>query len=165
MQDTKIVVQVLFQPSVGRPLRSWWWTRRAYKRIGYLRKEKEKLWGSRSPTPREKRQANAIEAKAGNNRFHTVIRFVVIGAGEYTRSRVKELSGAFNVYENPETGQYFDTVTVQSLWEGRIVDFCRSVADREFDSWALKFQTGVPELAALVSIPNRQQENISYAQP
>lgn len=40
MQDTRVIVQVLFQPEIGKPIRSRWWIRRAYKRLGYLRKEK-----------------------------------------------------------------------------------------------------------------------------
>lgn len=165
MQNTKIIIQILFQPAIGKPVRNWWWTRRAYQRIGFLRKEKEKLWGSRPPTPREKHQADAIEDKAGNNRFHTAIRFAVINAGEYTKSRVKELSGAFNVYENPETGQYFNTTTVQPLRENRIIDFANSIADRRLNNWSQPFQASTEELAALVSIPNHQQENIQYAEP
>ena len=165
MRGTQVVIQILFQPAVGKPLRNKYWTRRAYQRIGFLRKEKEKLWGSRPATPREKQQADAIENKAGNNRFHTSIRFAVIGAGEHTKSRVKELSGAFNVYENPETGQYFDTTTVQPLRKNRILDFANSIADRQFDSWNLPFQTTVEELAALIAVPSTAQENIQYAQP
>ena len=165
MQGTKVVIQILFQPSIGRPLRNRWWTRRAYQRIGFLQKEKEKLWGSRPPTPREKKQADAIENKAGNNRFHTAIRFVVINAGDHTKSRVKELSGAFNIYENPETGQYFNTTTVQPLLEDRIFDFANSISNRELGSWTTTFQASTDELAALLSIPNHQQENIQYASP
>jgi len=165
MRGTRVVIQILFQPAIGKPLRTNYWTRRAYQRIGFLRKEKEKLWGSRPATPREKRQADAIEDKAGNNRFHTSIRFAVIGAGEHTKSRVKEISGAFNVYENPETGQYFNTTTVQPLRENRLVGFANSIADRQFDSWTSPFQTTVEELAALTAVPSTQQKNIHYASP
>ncbi|WP_138004414.1 hypothetical protein [Halalkalirubrum salinum] len=163
MRGTQVVIQILFQPAVGKPLRGKYWNHRAYQRIGFLGKEKEKLWGSRPATPREKRQADAIEDKAGNNRFHTSIRFAVIGAGEHTKSRVKELSGAFNVYENPDTGQYFNTTTVQPLREHRLVDFANSIADRQFDNWNLPFQTTVEELAALTAVPSTTQENIQYA--
>lgn len=165
MRDTKFLIQILFQPVIGKPLRRWYWRRRGYQRIGYLRKEKEKLWGSRSATPREKRQADAIEDKAGTNRFHTSIRFLVIGAGDYTQSRVKEVSGGFNIYENPDTGQYLNTKTVKSLRESQILDFANSVADRRFRGWSRSFQTSVPELAALVSLPNTQQENIQTSEP
>jgi hypothetical protein len=165
MQNTKIVIQILFQPAIGTPVRNWWWTRRAYQRIRFLRKEKEKLWGNRPPTPREKHQADAIEDKAGNNRFHTAIRFAVINAEAYTKSRAKELSGAFNVYENPETGQYFNTTTIQPLQENRIVDFANSIADRRLNNWATPFQASTKELAALISIPSNRQQNIQYAEP
>lgn len=165
MRGTKVVIQILFQPAIGKPLLNRYWTRRGYQRVGFLRKEKERLWGSRPATPREKRQADAIENKAGNNRFHTSIRFAVIGAGEHTKSRVKEISGAFNTYENPDTGQYFNTTTVQPLRENRIVDFANSIADRQFDGWTSTFQTTVEELAALTAVPSTQQENIQYASP
>ncbi|NLV13225.1 hypothetical protein [Haloarcula argentinensis] len=165
MRDTKFLIQILFQPVIGKPLRRWYWRRRAYQRIGYLRKEKEKLWGSRNATPREKRQADAIEDKAGTNRFHTSIRFLVIGAEEHTRSRVKELSGGFNTFENPDTGQYLNTKTVKAIRESQIIDFAQAVADRRFKGWSRSFQTSVPELAALVSLPSIQQENIQNAQP
>jgi len=165
MRDTKFLIQILFQPVIGKPVRRWYWRRRAFQRIGYLRKEKEKLWGSRNPTPREKRQADAIEDKAGTNRFHTSIRFLVIGAGEYTQSRVKEVSGGFNIFENPETGQYLNTKTVKSLRESQILEFAEAVADRRFRGWSRSFQTSVPELAALVSLPNRSQENIQKSEP
>ncbi|WP_159903620.1 hypothetical protein [Salinirussus salinus] len=165
MRDTKFVVQILFQPVIGKPLKRWYWRKRAYQRIGYLRKEKEKLWGSRSPTPREKRQADAIEEKAGTNRFYTSIRFLVIGADDYTQSRVKELSGGYNTFENPDTGQYLDTVTVKSLRENQILNFAETVAHRRFGSWSHRFQTSVPELAALLSLPSIEQENIVNAEP
>lgn len=165
MRNTKFIVQILFQPVIGKPLRRWYWRRRAFQRIGYLRKEKEKLWGSRNPTPREKRQADAIEQKAGTNRFHTTIRFLVIGADEYTQSRVKELSGGYNTFENPDTGQYLDTVTVKSLREKRILDYAETVARRRFGSWSHSFQTSVPELASLLSLPSIEQENITQAEP
>jgi hypothetical protein len=165
MRDTKFLIQILFQPVIGKPLRRWYWRKRAYQRIGYLRKEKEKLWGSRNATPREKRQANAIEDKAGTNRFHTSIRFLVIGAGEYTQSRVKEISGGYNTFENPETGQYLNTNTVKSLRRSQLLDFTQAVRDREFNGWSRSFQTSNPELASLVSLPNTRQENITKAEP
>jgi len=165
MQNTSFVVQVLFKPVVGERLQRWLWKKQAYQQIRYLKKEKEKLWGSRSPTKREKRQADAIEAKAGNSRFHTSIRFAVIGAEEYTKSRVKELAGAFNTYENPETGQYLDTVTVEALREQRIFDFLQAVADRKYAGWGQKFQSSLDELAAFVSLPSVNRENIQFAEP
>ncbi|WP_049937259.1 hypothetical protein [Haloplanus natans] len=165
MQNTSFVVQVLFKPVVGERVQRWLWKKQAYKQIQYLKKEKEQLWGSRSPTKREKRQADSIEAKAGNSRFHTTIRFAVIGADEYTKSRVKELAGAYNTYENPETGQYLDTVTVEALREQRIFDFLQAVADRSYSGWGRRFQSSLDELAAFVSLPSNSRENIQFAQP
>lgn len=165
MQNTSFVVQVLFKPVVGERIQRWLWKKQAYKQIQYLKKEKEKFWGSRSPTKREKRQADSIEAKAGNSRFHVSIRFAVLGAEEYTKSRVKELAGAYNTYENPETGQYLDTVTVEALREQRILDFLQAVADRRYGGWGRKFQASLDELAAFVSLPSVNRENIQFAQP
>ena len=165
MQDTQFVIQILFQPVVGRPVRSWWWTHRAYQRIGYLRKEKEKLWGSRSATPREKQQANNIEAKAGSPRFNVSVRFLIVNGGEYTRSRVKELTGAFNVYENPETGQYLNAVTVETVRERSLLRFVEAVSQRGFNGWSRRFQATTDELAGLLSIPDRDQSNLTYATP
>ncbi|MFC5133505.1 MULTISPECIES: hypothetical protein [Haloferacaceae] len=162
MQNSQFVIQILFQPVVGRPVRSWWWTRRAYQRIGYLRKEKEKLWGSRSATPREKQQANAVEAKAGSPRFNVSIRFLIVNGGEYTRSRVKELSGAFNVFENPETGQYLNATTVQTLRKRSLLRFVDAVGQRDFQGWGRRFQATTEELASLISIPDIDQQNIQY---
>jgi hypothetical protein len=164
MQDTKIIVQVLFRPVIGQPLRSWWRTRRTYQRIGHLRREKEKLWGSRPPTPREKQQADALEQKAGTTRFHTSIRLLIIGAGEYTPSRVKELAGGFNIYENPDTGQYLNAKTIHTPFTSRFIDFADAVRSRRFAGWHHRFHSSVPELAGLVSIPDRTQQNITYAQ-
>lgn len=164
-RDTDVVIQVLFQPVLGDPVSRWWWRRRAYQRRNYLKKEKEKIWGSRKATKRERQQANAVENKAGTNRFYTAIRILVVGAGEYTPSRVKELAGGFNVFESSETGQYLDAVTVTPLRKKRILSFCQAVRDRRFGDWSRRFQATVDELAALVSIPNRTQENIRYSQP
>lgn len=165
MRDTQFVVQVLFKPVVGERIKRWLWKKQAYQQIRYLKKEKEKLWGSRSPTRREKRQADAIESKAGTSRFHTTIRFAVIGAKEYTKSRVKEVAGAYNNYENPETGQYLDTVTVEAFREQRILDFLNAVADRKYAGWGRRFQASINELAAFVSIPSNSRENIKFAEP
>jgi len=165
MQDTKFVIQILFQPVAGNPVKRWWWRRRAYQRLGYLRKEKEKLWHSRPATNREKQQANAIERKAGTTRFYTSIRILVIGASEYTKSRVKELAGGFNVFENPDTGQYLNTVTITSVRSNRITRFCRAIADRDFQAWSRRFQLSAEELGGLITLPSRRQENIIEAEP
>lgn len=165
VRDTKIVVQVLFRPVAGQPLRNWWWRKWAVHQRNYLRREKEKLWGSTKPTRREKRQARAIDDKTGNARFWTSIRFAIIGAGEYTPSRVKELAGGFNRYENPVTDQYFDTYTVTPFREKRLLDYAQAFADRRFQGWSLKFRATTQELAAILAIPQTQQQNIQTAQP
>ncbi|WP_181687410.1 hypothetical protein [Halorhabdus salina] len=164
MQDTRFLIQVLFQPVHGNPVKRWYWRRRAYQRRNYLRKEKESFWGTISPTKREKRQADAVEQKAGTTRFHTSIRLLIIGAGEYTPSRVKELAGAFNTFENPETGQYLDAVTLNTLFPSRIYRFASAVHQRDFNGYHRRFQTSIPELSALVSVPDRNQANIETSQ-
>jgi len=163
MQDTKLVVQILFQPVAGRSIKEWWRKRRSYQTTRFLRKEKEQLWGTRSPTRRERRQANLIEEKQGQRRFWTSIRFAVIGAKEYTPSRVKELAGGFNIFENPETDQYLNTTTIQGLRKRRFLEFYQAIRDRRFNGYSHRFQASVPELAGLVSIPSRTQKNIKYS--
>jgi len=165
MQDTKVVIQVLFQPVAGKPLRRWYWRRRAYQRRNYLKKEKQKLWGSRSPTKREKTQAQQVEAKAGSKRFHTSIRFAVINADEYTPSRIKELAGGFNIYENRSSGQYLDITTLSPILENRLIQFCQAITNRRFQGWSRSFHTSTKELSALVSLPNQTQQNIQHSQP
>nr|WP_239639916.1 hypothetical protein [Haloferax gibbonsii] len=165
MRDTRFVVQVLFQPVIGEPVRQWWWRRRARKHSKYLRGDKETLTGSRAPSPRERRQANMIDEKVGNRRFWTSIRFLVIGAGDYTISREKELAGAFNLYENPVNGQYLGLYKLRSFRQKPFLEFTHAVCDRRFAGYSLKFQTSIDELAAFTSIPDRRQQNIRYAQP
>lgn len=165
MPGTKIVVQLLFRPIAGNPLRNWWWRKNAASERNFLSREKEKLWGTSKPTRREKRKANAIDDKTGNARFWTAIRFAVIGAGQYTPSRVKELAGGFNRYENPATDQYFNAVTIRRARRAAFLDFYHAIAIREFAGWCRKFRTTVSELAALVSLPDRDQRNIQYATP
>jgi hypothetical protein len=165
MRDTKVVIQVLFRPVIGKPLRRYYWRKRAYQRLRYLRKEKEKLWGSRPATPREKRQADQIERKAGTPRFHVLIRILVIGAGEHTPSRVKELSGPFNNFENPDTGQYLNTTTITPIRKTQLLNFAEAVNSRKYRSWSQSFQASTEELAALLSIPSHRQQNIQYAEP
>ncbi|MFP9061728.1 hypothetical protein ACLI4R_14510 [Natrialbaceae archaeon A-chndr2] len=163
MRDTKFVIQILFQPVAGRPVREWWWKRHTYKTISFLRKEKEQLWANRSATPREKRQADLIERKAGTRRFWVSIRFAVIGAGEYTPSRVKELAGAFNVYEGNESGQYLNMETVTGVREKPFLELYDGLRNREFGGYHRRFQASTEELAGLVSIPDRDQQNLEKA--
>lgn len=165
MQDTRFVIQILFQPNAGRPLRRWWWRRRGYQRRNHLKKEKEKLWGSVNPTHRERNQARAIDDKVGNARFHTSIRYAIIGAEDHTPSRVKEIAGAFNVFESPVTGQFLNANTVRSIRQERILGFATSIANREFGSWSRRFYTSEAELAGLVSLPDTDQKNIRRVKP
>jgi hypothetical protein len=167
MQDTRFIIQILFQPAAGHPVKRWWWNRRAYKQLGYLRQEKHATvpWHNRPATPQEKKQADQIERKARKPRFHTAIRFLIIGAGEHTKSRTKELSGGYNTYENPVSNQYLDTVTIQTLLPHRIADFAEAVRQRRLNKWTLPFQTTTKELAALITLPNSRQENIQFAEP
>ena len=165
MRDTRFVIQILFQPNGGRPLRRWWWRRRGYQQRNYLKKEKEKLWGTITPTNRERAQARAIDDKIGNARFHTSIRYAIIGAGDHTPSRVKEIAGSFNVFESPVTGQYLNANTVRSLRQKRIIGFANAIANREFGRWSHRFHTSEAELAGLVSLPDRNQHNIKRAEP
>jgi len=165
MIDTKVVVQITFQPVAGEPLKESWRKRRGYQTVGFLRKEKEKLWGSRSPTPRERDQADAVERKMGQRRYWVSIRFALISAGEYTPSRIKELAGAFNVFENSDTGQYLDMVTLRSIRRKRFHEHFKAVKSRRFKGYSLRFQASTEELAALVSIPDRGQENLRKSSP
>lgn len=165
MQDTRFVIQCVFQPVTGQPLRQWWWTRRAYKQLSYLRKEKEGLWGGRSATPREKRQATRIEAKAGNPLLWCSLRVLVIGAGEYTGSRLREIAGAFNVFEDPETSQYLGAESVTPLRRTDMLRFYRAAKAREYRSWSRKFRVSTDELAGLVSLPSTRMQNLEQAAP
>jgi len=165
MQDTRFIIQILFQPINGQPIRNWWWRKRAYQHRNYLTKQKEKLWGSIQPTRREKSQAHNVDQKTANSRYYTTIRFLLIGAEEHTPSRIKELTSSFNRFENPETGQYLDAVTIQTFRRKPILDFAEAVANRRFAGWSRKFRTTTEELAGLVSLPSRRQNNINYSQP
>lgn len=165
MRGTRFVIQVLLKPVAGRSVRDWERKRRSKKTVDYLRKEKKNLSSSRSATQRERDQANLVEAKMAQRRFWVSIRFAVIGAKQYTPSRVKEVAGSFNIFENPETGQYFTAKTVRGVRKKRFLRFYQAIGSREFSGHSLKFQASIPEVAGLVSIPSLDQENVQYAQP
>ena len=165
MQRTGILIQVLFKPVAGQPVRRWVWRKKAYRRRNYLRRNKASVTDTRNSTPREKSQADLVEEKAGSTRFHTAIRFLITGAEDYTVSRVKELSGGFNRFESSVTGQYLNTTTFQNFRRKPFLKYAASVRDRQFDSWNLKFQSSLPELAALLSVPSINQSNIRFAKP
>lgn len=164
MSGSRFVIQNLFQPVAGISMRRWYNTRRAYQQIGHLRKHKEKLWGSRPPTPREQRQADAIEAKVSQPQFWCAIRILVIDAGEHTRSRLKEVSGAFNIYENPATNQYFQLETMRPFRRKNVYRFASAVAARTYGPWSLRFRVTEEELGSFVTLPDLQQSNLHYAQ-
>lgn len=165
MQDTRFIIQILFQPVNGNPVRNWWWRKQAYHHRNYLTKEKERFWGSITPTRREKQQAHSIDQKTANSRYHVTIRFLLIGAQEYTPSRIKELAGSFNQFENPGTGQYLDAITITPFRRKPLLSYASAIAERQFQQWTRKFRATPQELAALVSIPDRLQNNIQYADP
>ena len=161
-QNTRYLIQILFQPVAGHSLKQWLWRKRAYHHRNYLKKEKEALWRTVQPTKRERKQAQEIDDKAGEPRYRTSIRFLIINAADHTPSRIKELAGAYNTFENPETGQYLDAVTITRLRRNPILRFAETVAQRRFSGWTRSFQTTAKELAALLSMPDKQQENIRY---
>ncbi len=165
MQNTDFVIQILFKPIADKTLRNWWWRKKAVKQRNYLKKEKQKIWGSTQPTRREKQQAHNINQKIGNARYWTSIRFLIINGKEYTPSRVKELAGGFNRLENPETNQYFNTVTFQPFLKNRLLNYAKTVRDREFGGWSRKFRATQAELASLVTLPDSNQSNITHSTP
>jgi hypothetical protein len=165
MRDSKFVVQILFRSVAGQPVRETWRKHRDYQKAGSLRKEKQELIGSRPATSRERKQADAVERKIGGRRVEVSVRFAVIGAGRYTPSRVKEIAGAFNIFGNPETGQYLDIHTVRGIRRKPFLGLYRAVRDREFGGYSHSFQATVDELSGLVSVPDIDQENIQNARP
>jgi hypothetical protein len=166
MQDTRFIIQILFQPVTGEPLRNWWWRKRGIQHRNYLKKEKKKLWGTIQPTRREKQQANSIDQKIGNSRFHVSIRFLIIGASkQHIPSRVKELASSFNRFENPVTGQYLNAVTIQSLRKTSLLNYAEAVAQRRYAGWSLSNRCTTEELAALLALPSHSQQNIRHAEP
>ena len=166
MRDTSVLVQILMQPVAGDRFRRWWWRRQAMSQIRYLRGDKVSLFPGRdrNAIPREKTQSDLIADKVGSPRFHVSIRVVVIGAGEYTRSRFKEVSNPFGSLESDDTGQYFNQQTVKGIREKPFIMFAESVRNREFGGRAFRFQLSNEELAGLVAVPSIEQENISYSQ-
>lgn len=164
----RVIVQLLFQPVAGRPLRNWWWRHRAFKRVGWLRKEKHAVvpWQNRPATKIERQQADAVEQKARNPQFRVSIRLLFMGVPrDLVKSRVKEIGGAFNVYESEVTNQYLDTYTVSAWNPDGIRDFVTAVAYRRSDEYVLPFRAGIPELAGLLAVPSNEQANLRRADP
>jgi hypothetical protein len=165
MQDTKFVIQILLKPLARERLQKKWYGYRARQQQDYLRKEKEKLWGSRKPTKRERQQADAMESKTSRPQWSVSIRVIAIGAGDYTGSRVHETTAGFNAYEHPESGQYLTTVPVTAIREKTIYRFTKAVADRVYRQWSRKFKATDEEVGTLCAIPNRVQDNLQQAGP
>lgn len=165
MPQTRVVIQVLLRPWAGHPVHQWWYKRRAYKQLGYLKKEKEGLWGGRSATKREAKQANRIEAKSSQPLWWASIRLVVIGAGDQTLSRVRELASAFTPLEDPLTNQYLAAEPVTPLRENRLIGFTETVAARQFGRWHRRFRLTDAEVGTLCAVPDRDQENLQRAAP
>lgn len=159
MRDTSIVIQILFKPMAGHPVGKRLRHREASKESRNLRSEKVGLlpWNDRDANPRERDQARKIDEKAGNPRFKVSVRILVVGAEEYTASRVKEISSGFNIFAGSDTGQSFTTTTVRSLRKSPILKAVKAARDRRFSH---SFQLSTQELAGLVSIPDREQENL-----
>lgn len=159
MRDSRLLIQILFKPVAGHPVKKRLWHREASQESKNLRTEKVGLlpWNDRDATPREKNQARRIDEKAGSPRFQVAIRILVVGADDYTGSRIKEVSGGLNIFGNTETGQSFQTRTVRSLRKKPILKTVKQIRDRSFSH---SFQLSLQELAALISIPDRDQKNL-----
>jgi len=159
MRDSRIAIQILFKPLTGQLIGRRLWHREARRESRNLRSEKVGVlpWTDRDATPLEKQQARQVDEKAGSPRFSVSIRILVIGAGEYTASRMKEVSAGFNIFANSDTGQGFQTRTVRSLRDKVIINSVEQFRDRRLNQ---PFQISMPELAGLLSIPDREQQNI-----
>lgn len=163
MQDTKFVVQILFRSVAGKPIRRWWYRHSAHSQIDRLRSEKEQLIGRRKPTKTEKQQGRLIDGKINKPLFEAEIRIAVIGAGEHTANRVHELSGAFNRYSHSESGQGLTASVAESIRPSPLVWFGEAIANRRFQEGHRRFRVSAEELAGLVALPDRIQNNITYA--
>jgi hypothetical protein len=133
--------------------------------MNYLRKEKESLWGSHGPTSKERARADAIENKMGETQFRAAIRVLIVGAGERTPARMKEIAGAFNAFEHPETGQGFTFSIAKSLREHRIQAFVEAMHRRDLAAYTLPFRLSTPEIAGVAALPDREQQNLVRATP
>lgn len=159
MPGNRVLVQLLFKPITGRPIQRRLWQRKADRESRNLRSRKVGFlpWNDRDATPIERSQANQVDSKAGSPRFNVSIRILVIGAGKYTPDRVKEISGGFNIFANIKTGQGFQTKTLRSLRDKKILNLITKIKQRRLGQ---HFQLSTNELAGLTSIPDREQKNI-----
>jgi hypothetical protein len=164
MRDIQVVIQLLFRAVAGHRLRRRYRRWQADREIGYLRGKKERLWGRRPATAGERHQATAIEETIRQPQFDVSLRLLVIGAGDHTRNRIKELTGGFNTFDNHATGQSLRTIPARSIRTQPVVRFCNAVVDRQFER-RYQFRLSRDELAAFVALPSHHQQNIQYAQP
>jgi len=163
MKDSKFVIQVLFRSVAGKPIRRWWHRYSAHRRIDRLRSEKEQLIGSRKATSSEKQRGRLIDEKISRPSFKAEIRVAVIGAGEHTPNRVHELAGAYNRYNNSESGQQLTASVAKSIRSPPLFWFGEAVANKSPQDKHRQFRVSPQELAALVALPDRTQQNITYA--
>ncbi|MFC4359279.1 hypothetical protein ACFO0N_15135 [Halobium salinum] len=165
MQDTKFVVQLLFQPVAGHPVRRRWSRREAFNRGRKLRNKKQLLVGERTATPLEKKRAKLLEEKAAGPLYNVRLRVVAIGAGEYTGSRIRELAGCFNQYNHSESRQKLGVKRFKSVRSVSIFRLLKAVRDRQLSDLDAGFRASVEEVGALASLPDRSQSNIVEARP
>lgn len=163
--STRYLIQIIYRPNIGRSLKRWYWNKRAYQHRNYLKKEKEKLWGSVKPDSREKTQARQIDHKAGQLRYTTSIRILLTNPGDYAKSRLKEVAAGFNTFENSDSGQYFNLETVRAIRPSRIQGLANAIHQRRLGTWTRSFQTTDEELAALLALPEPVQDNITPSKP
>lgn len=166
MQETEVVLQVLAQPIAGQPVRNWLHRLQGGKQMDYLTKEKEQLWGTRSPTQLEREQARQIEQKITQPQWRTSIRVLVMRPTEaYLASRIQEVANTVRIFERAASGQRLSTRHIEPLRTSELTRFVESVADRRFGTSSDAFRTSTAELAAVLSIPSRGQENLQHAPP
>jgi hypothetical protein len=165
MQDTKFIVQLLFQLVAGHPIRQRWNRREAFNRGRKLRKKKQLLIGERTATPLEKKQAKLLEEKAAGPLYNVRLRVVAIGADEYTGSRLRELAGCFNQYSHSESRQKLGVKPFKSIRSAPTFRLLKAVRDRELSDLDAGFQASAEEVGALASLPDRSQSNIVEARP
>ena len=93
-------------------------------------------------TGRQRQQAEQIAAKTGQPLWRCSIRILVIGAGQYTQTRVQELTAGFNRFENPDSGQSMRTVPVRHIRKRNVYGLAKAVADRLFRKYGGCFHAG-----------------------
>ncbi|QIB75395.1 hypothetical protein G3I44_14490 [Halogeometricum borinquense] len=165
MQDTSFVIQIVARPVATDAVRSWYRSRRTGMHITYLNKEKEQLWGRRSPTPLERRKAQAVETKMRAPLWQASIRCITVSypTNEALPARFYESVAGFSRMENDQTGQFLRPKPVQTWREASLYGFAQAVADRQFNGWSRWWYATSPELGALLTPPNIRQDNISAA--